>query len=325
MTNRGIVIANTGSPDAPKPEAVKSYLADFLSDPRIRPMNPLFWNLILKAFILPNRSKKSAEKYKRIWTKNGSPLNVKMESLAKKVQESLEEENDSTLVLHAMSYGSPSLRDAFLKLEEQGCKHLTVVSLYPQSAYSTMKVVEDKTCQTLKDLQWKPDLTFIPHYSQRKEYRDAIAKSVEDVGFDAEKDFLLMAFHSIPMKDIDSGDTYANQVFESATAIAEKLNVRKDLWAIGFQCRFDKSRKWLGPSTRKIVSNLKKPEGRLFVVAPNFSIDCLETLYDIELTLRQECSTINPALQDTEMIYVPCLNDSDAHVRLIKALVQNNT
>lgn len=324
MPKHGIIITNTGSPAAPTPEAVRAYLAEFLTDPRIRPMHPVLWNAILKSCILPQRSEASAAKYRQVWTEAGSPLDACMRSLADKLRESLESNDADMAVRYAMSYGKPTLLDSLTELKAQGCEELTVVPLYPQSAYSTTKVVEDKLGEALRRLGWQPELRFISSYSETCEYRSAIASSIVAAGFDPSRDALLMAFHSVPMKDIKAGDKYAEQVRESSKAIAAELGAHEGRWQTGFQCRFDKNRKWLGPSTREALDRLDLADGRLFAVAPNFSIDCLETLYDIKIELKREFEARCASCGDTgaaNFIYVPCLNDSDTHVQLIESII----
>lgn len=315
MNERGVIIANTGSPSAPTPEAVRTYLNEFLTDPRICPMNPLLWKLILNAFILPKRSQASAEKYRGIWTDQGSPLTATMASLATK----LESEFDGVPMRCAMSYGSPSMFEAVRELRGLGCTELCVIPLYPQSAFSTTKVVEDKLCAALTDLDWTPQVRFIDGYHDREIYLDGVVSAVKEAGF-ASGDSLLMAFHSIPMKDVNAGDTYPEQARATAHAVAERLGLPEEAWRVGFQCRFD-NRKWVGPSTKTVLQDLASAEGRLFVVAPNFSLDCLETLYDIEVVMRSDYEAITGATSPADFVYVPCLNDSDAHVRILKEIV----
>lgn len=322
MVKRGIIIANTGSPAAPTAEAVRVYLNDFLRDPRICPLPPFLWNIILKAFVLPKRSVASAQKYQMIWTEEGSPLSGCMDSLAQKLQESFLHAGDAdTIVRHAMSYGEPSIYEVLAWMKQAGCEELVVIPLYPQGAYSTTLVVRDKVASALNKLDWDPALQLVENYSECKEYPNIIARSILDAGFQKEKDSLLFAFHSIPMKDIDAGDIYYDLVLKSGQAIAQCLGLDEDAWQIGFQCRFDKSRKWLGPSTGEAIAALSAREGRLFVVAPNFSIDCLETCYDIEVVLKQHYLKDKPEKDEEGFIYVPCLNDSDAHVALIRSII----
>lgn len=323
MAKRGVIMVNTGSPDAPEPAAVREYLQVFLTDPRIRPMHPFFWNLILHGFILPRRSTVSAAKYRNVWTESGSPLVASMASLAQKLDAVMPE----TAVRHAMSYGSPAVDDVVDELVSLGCDDIAVIALYPQSAYATTGVVADRLHAVQERLPEGVRVCLREGYSDEPLYIDAIAQSILDAGFGS-LDKLLFAFHSIPMKDIRAGDTYDTQVRETVRAVVDRLGIEEDRWALGFQCRFDKSRKWLGPSIETAMTELIGDdveagnfEGRMFVVAPNFSIDCLETLHDIDIDLRWAHQYLAPDAPADRFVYVPCLNDSDAHVELMKSLL----
>lgn len=326
MAKRGIVIVNTGSPAAPTPEAVRAYLRDFLSDPRICPINPLCWKLILNAFILPKRSVASAQKYASIWTPDGSPLTLIMGLLASRLQSVLDvADGGQSVVRCAMSYGAPSLEEAVEELYEAGVEELVVMPLYPQSAFSTTMVVRDKVEELILKRECRLSVCIVEHYAECDAYIEAIARSIHASGFDPSRDKVLFAFHSIPMKDIEAGDTYPDQVFSSATAIAARVGALEGCWSVGFQCRFDKSRRWLGPyiveSMEHLYDNVRPGQGRLFVVAPNFSIDCLETLFDIEVELRQTFFQRYPDAKKEDFVYVPCLNDSDDQVALLTSLI----
>ena len=335
MTKRGIIIANTGSPDAPTPAAVRLYLAEFLTDEHIMPMNPVVWKFLLHACILPARSKKSAAKYSLIWTEAGSPLTVTMGSLARKLEAALRAQNCDVMVRPAASYGTPSLEDALSVCVDAECDEFVVVPLYPQSAYSTTSVVEDRARAAGSALH-APSLRFIPPYYRNPLYTEALVRAIRAAGFgEQEDDRLLFAFHSIPRCDLDAGDTYDRQVEETVHAIVDELGLADDEWALGFQCRFDKRRTWLDPFVSDALAALetKGPIGRLFVVAPNFSIDCLETLYDIEIELRErfcggtadnadtggtvDTADADRANQTREFMYIPCLSDSDDQVALL--------
>lgn len=322
MHKLGVIIANTGSPEAPEPDAVREYLAEFLTDPNICPMHPAIWKVILTAFILPKRSEKSAKKYKLIWTEDGSPLKSYMSSLASKLDAASNSEGASNdiIVRYAMSYGSPSIKDVLNELHSLECEELLVIPLYPQSAFSTTKVVEDIVAESLATMDWNPKVEVIRGYSSNDAYLDAIAKSIEQSGFSS-GDKLLMAFHSIPVKDINSGDTYVDQVDFTAAEIAKRLSLSSDDWRVGYQSRFD-NRKWVGPFTDAAVKELDC-DGRLFVIAPNFSIDCLETLFDIEVDLRERLKDSENSIH--ELVYIPCLNDSDEHVRVLQGLIESRS
>lgn len=318
-SRRGVVLANTGSPDEPTPEAVRKYLEAFLSDPRICPMNPRLWSIILHRFILPRRSRASAQKYAAIWTPEGSPLKMGMASLACKVQEELSALGCDWPVEVGMSYGSPSIQDALEALRCAGCREAIVVPLFPQAAFSTTYAVADKVKDAVASMVDPPRITMVEGYADDERYLDAIADFVRASGFDANaNDKLLFAFHSIPIPDIKAGDTYGECAHATAQEVAVRLHLDPEDWRIGFQCRFDKSRAWLGPFVLDALATLPEPTGALHVVAPNFAIDCLETIYDIDQVLRAHYCSEHPG---HTLRYIPCLNDADAHAQLLAGII----
>lgn len=334
MGKAAIVIVNTGSPAAPTADAVRPYLRSFLGDPRICPMNPIAWKAILNLFIVPSRSPKSASKYASIWTDDGSPLDVAMCALASKVEAACASSDGAhPMVRHAMSYSSPSVDEVLSECVEAGCDDIAVVPMYPQGAFSTTEAVRDKVDGARRKIAQAygrvPQVSIMGSYSDHPAYANAIARSISEAGFDhSAGDMLLFAFHSIPMADIDAGDTYAEQVERSVHAVVGELGLPPAAWRLGYQCRFDKSRKWLGPTTTEVLQECLCAR-RLFVVAPNFAVDCLETLHDIDVELRERYESLHAESMQRrppassckgEFIYVPCLNDSDEHAALIADL-----
>lgn len=321
MGKTGIIIVNTGSPAAPTSEAVAEYLRAFLSDPRICPMNPRLWRLILNRFIIPKRAPVSAAKYATIWTDEGAPLDAGMRSLAQKLERACAHDDDIALVRHAMCYSAPFVEDALADCREHDCNEVTVIPLYPQSAFSTTMAVKDKVNQAIEDLDWTPALRFVESYHDEPAYIAAIADSVSQSGFDADAgDRLLFAFHSIPMTDIRAGDTYDEQTRQTARNVADALGLPENAWRVGYQCRFDKSRTWLGPFTKEVLGTFADAR-RLFVIAPNFSVDCLETTHDIQDALRGAWFEADAGRTEDSFVYVPCLNDSPAQIDLIRQVV----
>lgn len=317
----GIIIANTGSPVAPTSDAVAAYLRRFLSDPRICPMEPHLWRFVLNRFVIPKRAPASAEKYASIWTDEGSPLAVHMAALARRLQAACDQGSAAAIVRHALCYSPPSMEQALSECREEGCDEVAIVPLYPQSAFSTTAAVHDQADRALARLGWEPAVRFVGGYSDDPAYVAAIASSIASAGLDADKgDRLLFAFHSIPMADVRAGDTYDEQAQRTARSVAEALGLEGGAWRLGYQCRFDKSRAWLGPSTAMAMGDLAGAR-RLFVVAPNFSVDCLETLYDIEVELRGAWLEGDPSREGGSFRYVPCLNAADAHVELVRKVV----
>lgn len=330
MPMKGVIIANIGSPDSPTADAVKEYLTVFLADSRIRPMKSRMWDALLKHYILPKRSPRSARKYKEIWTEAGSPLLSSMQTLACSLEEAFASQNLDCTVRCGMSYGNPSISDALSHLHDADCEEICILPLYPQSAFSTTLVVKDKVHEALGSLDWNPALSFAGEYCGHPSYAPVIAHSIEEAGFDVTReDRLVFAFHSIPMSDIRNGDEYGKLSHASAQSIASELSLADHQWDIGFQCRFDKSRAWLGPSLIKVIKKMLQEwhskDGRLFVVAPNFAVDCLETLYDIDIELRSKIAGVRgEAFSTDSFVYVPCLNASQMHVELLCEIIKEN-
>ena len=327
----GILLANTGTPSAPTPQAVSSYLAQFLSDPRIVPMNRVAWWFILHLFILPNRSRKSAAKYETIWTDKGSPLLAIQEELAHALQQSFQQDGlDHLVVANGMSYGSPSIASALEKLRIAGCKQLYVLPLYPQSAYSTTAVIQDQMQPALAKINWDVDYQLIDHYYDNPRYAQALASSIKEAGFIAgSDDRLFLSFHSEPVKDIQAGDTYPQQCEASSQQVAHALGATPQQWSLSYQCRFDKGRDWLGPFTTQTLDDLagSQPRAdRVFFVCPGFSVDCLETLYDVPSELQphyeQACASAGRPATEGNFIYVPCLNSRQSHVELLRSVLE---
>lgn len=324
----GILLANTGTPEAPTPRAVKKYLSRFLMDPRIAPMNRVIWWFILHFAILPKRSKASAAKYAKIWTAQGSPFAINHERIAAGLQEYYRRMGESAEVAYGMSYSQPSIQAAFKDLEARGCRRIVVLPLYPQSAYCTTGSIEDSVAKAVKKLRFKGRVDVVSNYSNDPIYIRAIASSILNAGFDVEgNDRLLFSYHSIPLNDIDAGDTYELQTGSSSLHIASELGLDRKRWTIAYQCRFDKGRDWLQPFSKDVLKRWARAgEGRVFVVCPNFAVDCLETLYDVEHELRgvfaSQRRDCGEDYHRDDFVYVPCLNKSKAHLRVLTHVLE---
>ena len=319
----GVVLVNTGSPQAPTPRAVKAYLSRFLIHPRIAPMNRLVWWFILHLAILPRRSQASAQKYASIWTEKGSPFTVAHESLSRGVQEELTARGHSVSVQLAMSFSAPKLLEAIRHLRTEGCSSIVVLPLYPQSAFSTTGVVQDDLRGALRRTRWKDRCTCIDEYHLNSTYVRAIAASILHAGFDPESDDrLLFSYHSIPLSDIEHGDAYELQTSATSLAVAQELGLSRQAWTVAYQCRFDKNRDWLAPTTADVLDRWAQVGGgRVFVVCPNFAADCLETLYDIDKVLGpaylQSRRDAGHPTDTSRFVYVPCLGKTRAHVQVL--------
>lgn len=332
----GIILANTGSPSSPNEESVRKYLKEFLRDPRIMPVNRVLKFFLLNFVILPRRCQKSTKKYQQIWSAEGAPLVVMQEKLAQKLEASLCNKGIDAYVRSAMNFGTPSIKQAVLELRDLGCEQLHIVPMYPQSAFSTTYAVKDKIDAAVKDIL----CNFIDSYPSNERYIQAIAQNIKNAGFgQCADDHLVFSYHSIPLDDINNGDTYFDQIRTSSALIAKSLGLdgtpdqiianpldNPYKYSIVFQSRFEDNRNWLSPFESVVLPHLAtKTKSRIFVVCPNFAIDCLETLYEVEIKQKQFFIE-NRKATDTEFnencfIYVPCLNDTDTHVQILEDIL----
>lgn len=335
----GIVLANTGSPAAPEEGAVRSYLAQFLRDPRIVPLPRPLWNLILDHAILPKRPRHSAERYRAVWMDEGSPLIVYEQRLAAKLEAQLRAAGHPVRVRIGMSYGSDLLADAFAALRAAGCTRLVVLPCYPQSAFCITGSVHDAVERARRAQKWSGPLAFVERYGDQPAYRQAVADSVHAAGFGQRPgDRVLFDFHSVPLRDVRAGDTYVDQVRADMQAVANLLQAPADSWAVCFSSVFGPhTDTWQGPQAADVLAGWgaemaraaqtgdagRQGEagqpGRLFFATPGFSVDCLETRWDIPHELapafHAACSDAVP------FITVPPLNDSPAAVDLMAQVV----
>ena len=293
-------------------------------------MNPLVWGVILRCFILPKRSKASARKYEIIWTDEGFTFVRDHDRLACKLAAAISERDRNAAVAFAMSFGKPSVGETLAKLRDAGCDAVDVLPLYPQNAFSQAYIVADQVRDALSTMKWDVDCRIIGDYSDNVTYLEAVAASIRKQGFDAASgDRLIMGFHSIPRVDVENGDTYGETSRETSRWLAKELSIPRKQWALGYQCRFDKNRKWLDPFSSQILEKWAEEgfEGRLFYVCPNFSVDCLETMYDVELDLRFKwydlLSKNGLELREDSFTYIPCLGASDEHVQVIVDVLEN--
>lgn len=324
----GILLVNTGTPAAPTPRAVRAYLSRFLMHRRIAPMNRLAWWFILHLAILPRRGAASAAKYRSIWTDEGSPFALAHVSLERGLAAELQRRGHDVVVRRAMSFGEPRVARSLKELREAGCGSVVVLPLYPQSAYSTTGVVADEAESAMKRIRWRSPFELVPDYCTHPTYLRAIASSIRHAGFDpGSDDRLLFSYHSVPLSDIENGDEYELQTGSSSLHIAEELGLSRDRWTIAYQCRFDRNRDWLSPSTSEALDRFADVGGgRVFLVCPNFAVDCLETLYDVEQDLGPRyLERRRQAGHPTDVgsfVYVRCLGNSKAHVRVLADVLE---
>jgi len=316
----GVLIINLGTPDSTNWFDIRKYLKEFLSDRRVIEVNPIIWQLILNLFILTFRPSKTAKAYKEIWMKNEnmSPLLYYTKKQSEKTSQALKKEN--TIVDFAMRYGNPSIKTKIFKLHEMGCENLVILPLYPQYAAATTATVCDEVYRTLMEMRWQPSLKIIPHYESNPLYIDALVnsinKKINEINW--KPDLIIASYHGIPKKYFDKGDPYHCYCHKTTRLMSEKFNSIKIQTT--FQSRFG-PQDWLQPYTDKTLENLpKKGIKNVLTICPGFSSDCVETLE--EILIQGKKSFINAGGLNFDM--VPCLNDNDDHIFLIKFLIENN-
>lgn len=318
-----VLLINLGTPDAPTPSAVRRYLKEFLSDPRVIEIPRPVWWLILNGIILNTRPKKSAAKYESVWLPEGSPHKVYTDRLTSLLQGYLWERTQGAplVVDYAMRYGNPSIPDVLRKLKEQNCQRILLVPLYPQYAASTVATACDKVFAELQQMRNAPALRTIKHFHDDAGYINAAAQNIRNYWtLHGRPDKLVMSFHGLPRFTLDKGDPYHCECMKSGRLIAEELRLKQDQYLITFQSRFGRA-EWLQPYTAATLKQLgKQKTRRVDMVCPGFITDCLETLEEINMEVRDEFLRAGGG----EYHYIPCLNAHPDWVHALTNLVLDN-
>lgn len=314
----GVLLVNLGTPDAPTPGAVRRYLAEFLSDPRVIEYPRWLWRPVLHGVILRIRPRRSAHAYSQIWTTEGSPLMVYTQALAAKLRRQLAAELGEEIPLAVgMTYGQPSIDSALQELHRANVRRLVVLPLYPQYSASTTGSAFDRVTRSLQRWRWLPELRFITQYHDQPAYIAALAASVERHWQNHDRNHLLLSFHGLPKRYLMSGDPYHCQCLKTARLLAAALQLSEDQWSVGFQSRVGRE-EWLRPYTDETLLRFAKDgPKRVTVACPGFAVDCLETLEEIALRNRADFL----AAGGERMDYVPALNADDAHVAALSGLL----
>ncbi|MBT9567710.1 MAG: ferrochelatase [Thiobacillus sp.] len=311
----GILLVNLGTPDAPTAQALRPYLKEFLSDPRVVEIPRAIWWLILNGVILNTRPKKSAVKYAAIWTADGSPLKVHTEKQAKLLKGWLGEKIATPfMVEYAMRYGTPSVSDTLARMKAGGCERILVLPAYPQYAASSTGTAFDAVFDWLKKVRNQPAVRTVKHYHDHPAYIQALATNIRDYWqMHGRPDVLLMSFHGVPRYTLEKGDPYHCECQKTGRLLAEALGLESSQYRLTFQSRFGRA-EWLKPYTDATLGELgRQAVKRVDVVAPGFVADCLETLE--ELAMEGRASFL--AAGGKEFNYVPALNE---HPQWIEAL-----
>lgn len=315
-----VVLVNLGTPDAPTPTAVRRYLKQFLSDPRVIEIPRIIWAIILHAFVLPFRPKRVAHAYASIWEQD-SPmrqiLNEQVQALSQQLKQHYAQADIQ--VRAAMSYGQPALTQVLDDLAAEQVEHIIVFPLFPQYSATSTGAVYDIVSRWLAGQRNLPNISVIKDYYQQPDFIAALAKSVKH--FQQQHgvpDKLLMSFHGIPQPYADKGDPYPQRCHATAQQLADVMGLEHDQWAISFQSRFGKQ-EWVKPYT----SDLLKAWGQqgiknIQVISPAFSADCLETLE--ELAVENKDVFLQAGGQG--YAYIPALNADEAHIQFMAKMLK---
>ena len=311
-----VILSNLGTPEENTRPAVRKFLKQFLSDPRVVEIPRLPWWLILNGVILPFRTKTALHAYDKIWTEQGSPL-LNISQLQQQALQALL--GDEVRVELMMRYGEPSFSHVIQQLLDEGFDKLIILPLYPQNSATTTATSFDHLAEVLRRTRALPQIHFINHYHGDPDYILALANSIREHWQQQKRQrFLLMSFHGLPQRNIDQGDPYYDQCMGTGNLLATIMGLSKSQWGMSFQSRFGKQ-EWIKPYTSEVLQNLAKGGLKeVDVVCPGFSVDCLETLEEIQMQNRD----IFLQHGGEQYQYIPCLNDRPDHIQMMANLVK---
>jgi protoporphyrin/coproporphyrin ferrochelatase len=313
----GVLLVNLGTPDAPTAPALRRYLAEFLSDPRVVEIPRIAWWPILHGIILRTRPARSAAKYATVWTDEGSPLAVWTRRQAEALQAALGGRGHDLIVRPAMRYGRPAIPSVLDELRAEGVTRVLVLPMYPQYAAATTASVGDKVMQWARQARRVPELRFVGEWHDDPGYIAALAERVrEHWAAHGRAERLVLSFHGVPHRSLLLGDPYHCQCHKTARLLGEALALPAGAMTVTFQSRFGKAR-WLEPYTEPtLVALAGQGVKRVDVVCPGFVADCLETLEEI----AQEARAAFLGAGGQDFRYVDCLNARPAFIEALAAI-----
>jgi len=317
----GVLLINLGTPEATSYWPMRRYLKEFLSDRRVIETNRVLWWFILNGVVLSFRPQKSGRNYDKIWNRglNESPLKTITRSQAEKLAQRFTLSNN-ILVDWGMRYGSPAAVDRVKALVQQGCDRVLLFPLYPQYSAATTATALDKVFDTFKELRSQPALRSVPPYFDHLAYIDALARSVQQhlESMAWKPDLILASYHGLPQTYVDAGDPYYAHCMTTTKLFAERLKLPPQKLEMVFQSRFGKA-EWLKPYAQEIVEGLPaRGVKNLVVIMPGFAADCVETLEEVAIGLRETF------LEKGGMNFsaVPCLNDGPESIGMLETIVR---
>ena len=316
----GVLLVNLGTPDAANAAAVRRYLKEFLTDPRVIEKNSLLWKILLNGVILPFRSRRKVRDYRQIWNRerDESPLKTITRSQAEQLANLLKPIGKHIIVDWAMRYAAPSIASRLAAFAERGCDRILIMPLYPQYAAPTTATVGDEVFRFLMKLRRQPALRIMPAYFDDLDYIGALASSLETglAALPFKPDLIVASYHGMPLEYVRKGDPYQTQCEATTDLLRRHLKLDDQNLILAYQSRFGRA-KWLEPSTIQTVKKLAKNGVKnLVVITPGFSADCLETLEEIAV----ENARVFKRYGGEKFAAIPCLNDSEPGMLMIARL-----
>ena len=311
----GVLITNVGTPDAPTPQALRNFLADFLADRKVIDYPRWFWLPLLHGIILRVRPKKSARMYQRIWTEEGSPLLKITKNIASGLQGSLSSQSRNSIQVRiGMRYGQPSIASALQAFREEDIGQILVLPLFPQYSQTTTETTIDAVHAEIHQWDKQPELRWVHDYHDHPKYIEALARSVRTEKMNGNK--LLFSYHGVPKRYTRSGDPYLEQCVRTSELLAGELGLSEDEWGHAFQSRFGPE-EWLQPYTDEVLASLGANHmGGVSVLCPGFAADCLETIDEI----GNEGQHTYKEAGGKEFQYIPALNEDADHIEALTCI-----
>jgi ferrochelatase len=314
----GLLLINLGTPEGTSYRPMRRYLKEFLSDRRVIEINPVAWWFILNGVILTTRPKRSGHAYEKIWNRerNESPLKTITRSQSQKLAAQL----SGLTIDWAMRYGLPPIAERLTVIKKAGCDRILLFPLYPQYSASTTASVLDKCYEVLQGMRWQPAIRTVPPYYDDQAYIDAIARSLETeiASLSWQPDLILASFHGLPESYVAAGDPYRLHCEETVRLLRRRLNLPDDKLALVFQSRFGKA-EWLKPYAIDMVAAApSKGVKNLLMIMPGFAADCVETLEEVAIGLRETFLSNG----GKNFATVPCLNDSKGSISMLEQIAR---
>jgi ferrochelatase len=321
-----VLLMNLGTPDAPTARAVRRYLVEFLTDPRVVEIPALVWQPLLRGLIAPLRATKVARKYASIWMPEGSPLRVYTERQTEALRALLHSNGYPVIVDYAMRYGTPGIGAMLNQLKLAGAERVLLMPMYPQYSASTTATAFDAAFAALARMRNQPEVRTVRQYADHPAYIHALAEQVRHYWAQhgrpdfAAGDKLVLSFHGVPKRTLDLGDPYHDQCQQTGALLMAALGLSTIECRVTFQSRFGKA-EWLQPYTAPTLRELGEAGvRRADVFCPGFTADCLETIEEIGMEVRDEFIAGGGKVFHR----IPCVNGAPAWIAALGEIVAEN-